>query len=32
MIAEELQPAGVVGCNQHLQKQPAEQRRENLHG
>jgi hypothetical protein len=32
MIAEELQAAGVVGRNQHLQKQPAEQRRENLHG
>ena len=32
MIAEELQAAGVVGRDQHLQKQPAEQRRENLHG
>src|SRR5215475_503497 len=32
LIAEELQAAGVVGRNQHLQKQPAEQRRENLHG
>jgi hypothetical protein len=25
MIAEELQAAGVVGRDQHLQKQPAEQ-------
>ena len=31
MIAEELQLAGVVRRDQHLQKQPAEQRRENLH-
>jgi putative ABC transport system substrate-binding protein len=31
MIAEELQVAGVVRRDQHLQKQPAEQRRENLH-
>src|SRR6266852_4870744 len=30
MIVEELQAAGVVGRDQHLQKQPAEQRRENL--
>jgi hypothetical protein len=32
MIAEELQAAGVVGRDQHLQKQPAEQRREDLYG
>ena len=32
MIAEELQVTGVVRGDQHLQKQPAEQRRENLHG
>ena len=32
MVAEELQTAGVVRRDQHLQKQPAEQRRENLHG
>ena len=32
MIAEELQVIGVVRGDQHLQKQPAEQRRENLHG
>ncbi len=31
MIAEELQAAGVVRRDQHLQTQPAEQRRENLH-
>jgi hypothetical protein len=31
MIAEELQAAGMVRGDQHLQKQPAEQRRENLH-
>jgi len=32
MVAEELQVTGVVRGDQHLQKQPAEQRRENLHG
>ena len=32
MLAEELQAAGVLGRDQHLQQQPAEQRRENLHG
>ena len=32
MRAEELQAAGVVRRDQHLQQQPAEQRRENLHG
>ncbi len=32
MITEELQVAGVVRRDQHLQKQPAEQRRENLDG
>jgi hypothetical protein len=32
MITEELQAAGMVGRDQHLQKQPAEQCRENLHG
>jgi hypothetical protein len=31
MIAEELQVAGVVRREQHLEKQPAEQRREHLH-
>src|SRR5207342_3207302 len=31
MIAEELQAAGMVRGDQHLQKQPAEQRRENLY-
>ena len=31
MMAEELQVPGVVRCDQHLQKQSAEQRRENLH-
>jgi hypothetical protein len=31
MIAEELQATGIMRCDQHLQKQPAEQRREHLH-
>src|SRR6266436_8926987 len=31
IIAEELRVSGVVRRDQHLQKQPAEQRRENLH-
>jgi hypothetical protein len=31
MIAEELQAAGIVRRDQQLQKQPAEQRRKNLH-
>src|SRR6266496_728900 len=32
MMAEEVQATGVMRCGQHLQKQPAKQRRENLHG
>ena len=32
MIAEEVQATGVMRRGQHLQKQPAKQCRENLHG
>jgi hypothetical protein len=32
MVAEEVQEAGLVGCRELVQEQPAEQSREHAHG